>query len=57
MILGLSSGKAPVADAIHAEVYKAGGTTLVSKSNDLFKQMCDLEEIPQEFKDTSISLT
>ena len=43
----LSSGKAPAADAIPAEVYKHGGDTLLPKLTDLFRRMWDEEVIPQ----------
>ena len=46
----LSSGKAPGADAISAEVYKAGA----EKLTELFHCMWRKEAIPQEFKDASI---
>ena len=50
----LSSGKAPGAGAIPAEVYKHGGDTLLHKLTDLFRRMWDEEVIPQQLKDTSI---
>ena len=52
----LSSGKAPDADAIPAEVYKAGGGGLpmAEKLTELFHCMWRKEAIPQEFKDASI---
>ena len=46
----LSSGKVPGADAIPAEVYKAGGLPMT----ELFHCMWRKEAIPQEFKDASI---
>ena len=46
----LSSGKALGADAIPAEVYKAGGLPMV----ELFQCMRRKEPTPQEFKDASI---
>ena len=50
----LSSGKAPGADAIPAEIYKEGGDTLVGKLQDLFKLIWQEEKVPQDFKDASI---
>ena len=50
----LSSGKAPGSDAIPAEIYKAGGTTVAKKMTELFHIMWRKEAIPQEFKDASI---
>ena len=50
----LSTGKAPGADAIPAEVYKHGGDTLLQKLTDLFCRMWDEEVIPQQLKDVSI---
>ena len=51
----LSSGKAPGADAIPAEVYKAvGGLPMAEKLTELFHCMLRKETIPQEFKDVSI---
>ena len=50
----LSSGKAPGADAIPAEVYKAGGLPMAEKLTKLFHCMWRKEAIPQEFKDASI---
>ena len=46
----LSSGKAPDADAIPAEVYKAGGLPMAEK----FQCICRKKAIPQDFKDVSI---
>ena len=39
----LSTGKAPGADAIPAEVYEHGGDTLLQKLTDLFCRMWDEE--------------
>ena len=50
----LSSGKAPGADAIPAEVYKAGGLPMAEKLTELFHCMWRKEAIPQEFKDAFI---
>ena len=50
----LSSGKAPGADAIPAEVYKAGGLPMAEKLTELFHCMWRKKAIPQEFKDASI---
>ena len=50
----LSSGKAPGADAIPAEIYKAGGLPTAEKLTELFQCMWRKEAIPQEFKDASI---
>ena len=50
----LSSGKAPGADAIPAEVYKAGGLPMAEKLTELFHCMWRREVIPQELKDASI---
>ena len=50
----LSTGKAPDADAIPAEVYKHGGDTLLQKLTDRFCRMWDEEVIPQQLKDASI---
>ena len=50
----LSTGKAPGADAIPADVYKHGGDTLLQKLTDLFCRMWDEEVIPQQLKDASI---
>ena len=46
----LSSGKAPGADAIPSEVYKAGRPHMAEKLRELWRK----EAIPQEFKDVSI---
>ena len=43
----LSTGKAPCADAIPAEVYKHGGDTLLRKLTYLFCRMWGEEVIPQ----------
>ena len=50
----LSTGKAPGADAIPAEVYKHGSDTLLQKLTDLFCRMWDEEVIPQQLKYVSI---
>ena len=50
----LSFGKAPGADAIPAEVYKAGGLPMAEKQTELFQYMWRKEAIPQDFKDASI---
>ena len=50
----LSSGKAPGADSIPAEIYSSGGPTMIRKLTELFQSMWNQEEIPQELKDASI---
>ena len=50
----LTSGKAPGADAIPAEVYKAGGLPIAEKLTELFHCLWRKEAIPLEFKDASI---
>ena len=50
----LSSGKAPVSDAIPAETYKAGGPPAAEKLTELFHIMWRKEVTPQEFKDATI---
>ena len=52
----LSSGKAPGADAIPAEVYNAGGKglSMAEKLTEVCHCMWRKEAIPQEFKDASI---
>ena len=50
----LSSGKAPGADSIPAEIYTSGGPTLINKLLELFQSMWNPEKIPQELKDASI---
>ena len=50
----LSSGKAPGSDAIPAEIYKAGGSSIAEKLTELFHIMWRKEAIPQEFKDATI---
>ena len=51
----LSSGKAPGAHAIPAEVYKAGGPPMTEKQTELFQCIWRKESIPQYFKDDSIT--
>ena len=50
----LSVGKAPVADAIPAEVFKVSGTLLIRKLTDLFQFHWEKEKLLQEFKDATI---
>uniref|UniRef100_A0A8C7Z6H7 Reverse transcriptase domain-containing protein n=1 Tax=Oryzias sinensis TaxID=183150 RepID=A0A8C7Z6H7_9TELE len=50
----LSSGKAPGADAIPAEVFKEGGVALSGKLLQLFVTIWQTETVPQDFKDASI---
>ena len=50
----LSSGKAAGADAIPAEIYKAGSPPVAEKLTELFHMMWRKEAIPQEFKDATI---
>ena len=50
----LSSGKAPGADAIPAEVYKAGGLPMAEKLTELFHCMWRKMAISQDFKDAPI---
>ncbi len=50
----LSCGKAPGSDSIPAEIYKAGGSTLTEKLQELFSSFWDKGILPQEFKDASI---
>lgn len=49
-----SSGKAPGADALPAEIYKEGGTQLTRHLTDLFTKIWEVEEVPQDFKDALI---
>ena len=50
----LSSGKAPGADAIPAEVYKHAGPQLREKMTQLFQAMWTQGAVPQDFKDASV---
>ena len=50
----ISTGTAPSAFAIPAELYKHGGDTLLQKLIDLFCRMWDEEVIPQQLKEASI---
>ncbi|XP_078083694.1 uncharacterized protein LOC144503067 [Mustelus asterias] len=50
----LSSGKAPGADAIPAEIYKAAGPVLIEKLIELLQSFWKQGSIPQELKDASI---
>ena len=47
-------GKAPGADAIPAEIYKAGGPVMLGKLTELFRSMWEEGAIPQQLKDASI---
>ena len=47
----LSSGKAPGSDAIPAEIYKTGGTSVAKQMPELFHIMWRKEAVPQEFKE------
>ena len=44
----LSFGKAPESDAIHAEIYKAGGPLVAEELTELFPIMWRKEAIPQK---------
>lgn len=50
----LSSGKAPGADSIPAEIYAHGGPKLTECLSSLFNTMWAQERLPQELKDASI---
>ena len=50
----LSNGKAPGMDGIPAEIYKHGGSHLVSKLTNLFVIIWSEGSVPQDFKDASI---
>ena len=50
----LSSGKAPGADSIPAEIYAAGGSKLTESLTNLFNTMWTQEKLSQELKDASI---
>lgn len=50
----LSSGKAPGADSIPAEIYSSGGPKLTQCLTSLFCTMWTQEKLPQELKDASI---
>lgn len=50
----LSTGKAPGADSIPAEIYKEGGMALVEKLHHLLELIWDQGKVPQDFKDASI---
>ena len=54
-IASLSVGKAPGADGIHPENFIYGGPALVEKLFELFCAMWTQEELPQEYKDPSIT--
>lgn len=50
----LSSGKAPGADSIPAEIYTSGGPELTVRLTCLFTAMWTQEKLPQDMKDASI---
>ncbi len=50
----VTSGKAPGPDAIHAEVYKAGGAAIIDRLTRLYQTMRNEEQLPQEFRDATI---
>ena len=50
----LSSGKAPSADSISAEIYASGGSLMIRKLFELFQSMWNQQLILQELKDASI---
>ncbi|VDM01873.1 unnamed protein product [Schistocephalus solidus] len=50
----LSSGNAPVLDAIPAETYKHGGPQLMNQLKVLFQEMWHQGQVPQDLKDTNI---
>ena len=52
----LTSGKAPGADSIPAEVYKEGGKALTEKLHQLFQLIWHYETVPQDFKEISFHL-
>ena len=54
-ISSLSNGKAPGSDGLPPEVFATGGPSLVAKLLELFQAMWRKEELPQEFKDASIT--
>ena len=49
------NGKAPGSDGLPPEVFATGGPSLVAKLLELFQSMWRREELPQEFKDASIT--
>ena len=54
-IASLSNGKAPGSDGLPPKVFATGGPSLVAKLLELFQAMWRREELPQEFKDASIT--
>ena len=50
----LSDDKAPGCDGILAEIWKYGGTELISRLHGLIVRVCTEKEVPQEWKDTNI---
>ena len=50
----LSSGKAPGSDSIPAEIYKKGGSALMSKHLTLVQLIWVKEQLPQDLKDVFI---
>jgi hypothetical protein len=50
----LSSGKAPGADAIPTEIYKAGGPVLIHKFTELLQSLWKQGSVPQDFRDATI---
>ena len=54
VIQQLSKGHAQGADAIPAEIYEEGGAVLTDKLLTLIQLIWEKEQLPQDFKDTSI---
>ncbi|KAL8624036.1 hypothetical protein ACOMHN_041626 [Nucella lapillus] len=50
-----TSGKAPGADRIPADIYQNGGKILLEKLTTLFQSICEMGEVPQDFKDASVA--
>ena len=50
----LSSGKAPGDDGIPPDIYKHGGIAVAEELLNLFTQIWEEQEVPQEFKDADI---
>ncbi|BHF72436.1 hypothetical protein SprV_0401550200 [Sparganum proliferum] len=51
----LSSRKTPGSDAISAEIYKHGGSQFMNYLTTLFQEMWSQGEVPQDFKDATIT--
>lgn len=50
----MSLGNVPSKDGILAKLYKTAGSILTEVLHDIFTSICEIEEMPQDYKNATI---